>query len=278
MTRLLVTGSTGTYGRRLVHTLTAQGHRPEVLVRQPGNPGHLRSALAGVDRLFLVSPNVPEQIAYEKAVIDAAAAVGVSRIVKISAHGAAADSPVAFWRWHAEIERHLVRSRIRSVAVRPLFSMANLLGHAAGIRDHGVVFTPHLAAPIAMVDPQDVAEVAAQLLTADDLPERPYLDVSGPVGVTFDDLAAELTELTGRTISYRGGTDEQTMAYLEQRNTPPFLAEQLLAIFGVLRTGAQAAATTTVPELLGRQARPLTPFLVEHAAVFRAPVGASVTY
>ncbi|MEI2765182.1 MAG: NAD(P)H-binding protein [Dermatophilaceae bacterium] len=291
MTRLLLTGATGTIGRRLVRTLTAQGHRPAVLLHHPERAAvlgpdrphvtpvlgdyedraGLLAALDGVDHLFLLCPNVPEQVGYENAVIDAAAACGVARIVKISAHGAAPDSPVAFWRWHADIEQHLLDSGIDSVVLRPRFSMANVLGHAAGVREHGVLFTPHADAPLAMVDPQDVADVAAHLLTAESLPAHRHLDVSGPSGVTFTDLAAVLTEVSRRPVIHRGGTDDEAREYLEQHGTPPFVTDQLLAIFAALRAGAQAAPSHTVLDLLGHAARPVTAFLAEHADAFRQP-------
>ncbi len=149
---------------------------------------------------------------------------GVSRIVKISAHGAHPDSPVAFWRGHAAVEEHLRRSGMSFMALRPMFSMANVLGHADGVRRQGVVFAPAVQAPIAMVDPQDVADVAARLLTTDRLPGGSHhLDVSGPAGVTFTDLAEVISRLTGRTVTYHPGTDQETVAYLEQSGTPPFV-------------------------------------------------------
>ena len=290
MSTILVTGATGTIGRRLVHTLTDQGHRPTVLLRDPTRAAALgpdlervtrvigdyvdtaavQAALRGVDRVFLLSPNGPDQVRHERTLIDAAAHAGVSRVVKVSAHGAHPDSPVAFWRGHAAIEDHLLHTGMPSVALRPRFSMANILGHADGVRAHGVVFAPAVHAPVAMVDPQDVADLAAHLLTTDDPPTAPHLDVSGPTGVTFTDLAEMIGTLAGRTVTYHPGTDEETATYLAQHGTPPFVTRQILAIFTALRAGAQAQPATTVTEILGREPRTLTAFLSGHADTFRA--------
>ena len=87
-------------------------------------------ALRDVDAVFLACGNVPDQVAYECAVIDEAARSGVRRIVKLSARGAAIGSPVAYWDWHGLIERHLQASGIPSVVLQPGFLMTNLLAAA----------------------------------------------------------------------------------------------------------------------------------------------------
>lgn len=289
MSTILITGATGTIGRHLVHTLTGQGHHPKVLLREPtraatlgedrqrvtpvigdyADTPSLQVVLRGVDRVFLLSPNGPDQVRHECALIDAAAEAGVSRVVKVSAHGADPDSPVAFWRWHAAIEEHLQHAGVPSVMLRPRFSMANILGHADGVRTQGVIFAPAVHAPVAMVDPHDVADVAAHLLTTDDLPADTHLDVSGPDGVTFTDLARVLTDLTGRTVTYHPGTDQETRTYLEQHGTPPFVTQQILAIFTALRSGTQSEPVNTVTDALGRPPRTLTEFLSNHTEAFR---------
>ena len=64
------------------------------------DPASVRAAVDGVDAVFLACGNVPDQVEYECTVIDAAAAAGVRRIVKLSARGAAVGAPVAYWHWH----------------------------------------------------------------------------------------------------------------------------------------------------------------------------------
>ncbi len=69
------------------------------------NPASLRAVLDGIDAVFLACGNVPEQVEYECAVIDETERSGARRIVKLSARGAAEDSPVAYWHWHEVTER-----------------------------------------------------------------------------------------------------------------------------------------------------------------------------
>ena len=99
--------------------------------------------------------------------IDAAAQAGVRRIVKLSARGAAIGAPVAYWHWHALIEQHLRASGVPAVMLQPGFLMTNLLGAAEHVRQQGMLFAPAAGARIAMIDPADVAAVAAVALTTD---------------------------------------------------------------------------------------------------------------
>lgn len=285
MSTILVAGAAGTIGRHVVPALAHRGHRPvafgrdserlavthpgvECRVGDFGDPETLRAAMAGVDGVFLLSPNTPDQVQHECAVIDAAAAAGVRRIVKLSARGAHETSPVAFWQWHAAIESHLERSGVPYVALRAGFSMANVLGHADQVRDHDILPAPALAAPVAMVHPADVAEVAAHLLATEPFPTERVLELTGPQAVTFAELGELLTDVTGRPISYVGGTDDQVRQSLGERGVPGFVTDQILAIFDQLRAGAQSSTTPTVTDVLGRPGRPVRDFLAENAAAF----------
>jgi len=183
---ILVTGATGNVGANVVRDLVAHGvpvrafvrdrdkalpmlgDRTDLLVGDLADTDAIHRAVQGVDRVFLACGNVPGQVQYERAVIDAAKDAGVTRVVKLSSPRPALDSPLVFDRWHAEIERHLVRSGLRSVMLRPRTYMTNVLGYAEGIAQTGRIFAPAGAARISFIDPRDVAAAAAAALTADE--------------------------------------------------------------------------------------------------------------
>ena len=160
MTKVLVTGATGNVGSRVIRELLARGASVRAFVRDPdkatvmlGDGVELASgdfsdaasvsrALEGVDGVFLACANDPRQVEFETGVIDAAAAAGLRRIVKLSALGAEVGSSVAFWDWHGRIEEHLRASGVPFVMLRPTFNMTNLLGSAEGVRREGVLFAP----------------------------------------------------------------------------------------------------------------------------------------
>ena len=168
---MMVTGATGNVGSVVVRELAARGLPARAFVRDPAkaaallgpatelavgdfaDPVSVRAALDGVDAVFLACGNVGDQVAYETTVIDAATRAGVRRLVKLSALGAEAGSPVVMWDWHARIERHLSASGVPVVVLRPRFYMTNLLALAATVGSAGALFLPAEGVKVPMIDP-----------------------------------------------------------------------------------------------------------------------------
>jgi uncharacterized protein YbjT (DUF2867 family) len=296
MARMLVTGATGNVGARVVHELQDHGLSVRAFVRDPGkarvmlggdvevaagdfsDAASVRRALEGVDAVFLACANDPRQVEHETGVIDAAAGAGVGRIVKLSALGAGAGSPVAFWDWHGRIEDHLRASGVPFVVLRPAFSMTNLLGSAEGVRHEGTLFAPAEGARVAMIDPSDVAETAAIALTTDGHEGRTYV-LTGSEAIAFERVAEKLTAATGRHVRFVAMPDDAARQAFVEAGTPEFVAGQIVAVFEVLRQGAQERTTDAVRALTGREPRTFAQFARDHASHFhteRAKVHAFV--
>jgi uncharacterized protein YbjT (DUF2867 family) len=116
-----------------------------------------------------------------------------------------------------------------------------------------------------MVDPRDIADVAAVALTE---PVGRELVLTGPEVVTFDDVAAELSAVTGRRIGFVPVPDDAAMGQLVAAGVPEWFATNLVAVFGMLRQGIQAQTRSTVRDVLGREPRSLAAFVRDHAAAF----------
>lgn len=289
MTKVLVTGATGNVGSQVIQELRKRGEDVRAFVRDeqkaagmfgdgveisPGDFGDaqsLRSALDGVDAVFLACSNQPRQVEYETRVIDAAREAGVRRIVKLSALGAEIGSPVAFWDWHGRIEEHLRASEIPSVILRPAFSMANLLGSAEAIGQTGMLFLPAGGASVAMIDPRDVATVAAVALTEDGHDGESYT-LTGPEAITFERVAEGLSAATGRHVQFVSVPDGAALQGMTEQGLPEFVAAQIVAVFGILRGGAQGRTNGTVQALTGHRPRGFAEFASEYAGLFAAPV------
>jgi len=284
MTRILVTGSTGNVGRT-VTALLAQNETvqvrafardavaaslpqtAEVAVGDFADRGSLDAALDGVDVVYLACGNVAGQVDHECAVIDRAAAAGVRRIVKLSARGAELGSPVAFWHWHALIEAHLRASGIPGVVLQPSFLMSNLFAAADSVREHGLVVAPAAQARISMVDSADVAAVAVTALVDDGHDGRTYV-ITGPSAITYDIVAAALCDAVGRDVAYVGVSAAEARESMLGQGLPPFVVEQLSAVYTALRRGDQEATTDVVEALTGRPARSFLDFAREHRTAF----------
>jgi uncharacterized protein YbjT (DUF2867 family) len=294
MSRILVTGATGNIGSALVGLLRARGQSVRALVRDPrradaiagsgaelavgdfADRASLRAAAEGVDVVFLLCGNVPDQVDYECAMIDEAAQAGVRRIVKQSARGAALGDPVTYWHWHATIEQHLRASGVPSVVLQPSFLMSNLLAAVEHVRTQGMLFAPVGDARIAMVDPVDVASVAAEALTTEGHEGETYV-LTGPEPISYAKVADHLSAATGRPVGYADVPAEAALAALVAAGLPPFAAEQVVTVFGALRRGVQATTTDVVPVVCGRPAGSFAAFARRHAGVFGADLTASVS-
>ena len=284
MHTILVTGATGNVGSAVAGELGALGVPMRAFVRDPAraaailgpdiaiavgdfaDPASIRAALEGIEVVFLACGNLPPQVAYETNVIDAAARAGVRRLVKLSALGAEPGSRVAFWDWHARIERHLEASGVPWVNLRPRYFMTNLLGFADTIRSAGAIFAPAEGVKVPMIDPRDVAAAAAALLTTDGHEGRTY-ELTGPEPVTFSDVAAQLSEVRGQPVQFVPVPDAAALDGLGRAGLPDWLAENIVAVFGMLRDDPSPQVTDAVHALTGRQPRHLAEFLADHAAL-----------
>ncbi len=287
MNRILVTGATGTVGSHLVALLrqrnvpvrafvrdrdkatTMLGPDVELAVGDFGDPGSLRTAMNGADQMYLACGNHPLQVQWETAAIDAAAAAGVRRIVKLSAIDAEIGSPVAFADAHGHIEAHLSARGVDHVLLKPTFNMMNLLGATDSVRQADAIFLPAAGAKVAMIDPRDIAEVAAVSLTSDGHDGRSY-ELTGPEAITFDDVAEQLSSVLGRSVGFVPVPDDAALAQLVGAGAPEWFATNLVTQFGLLRSGTQAEARDVVRVLTGREPRSVAEFLRDHEGAFTA--------
>lgn len=286
MTKVLVTGATGNVGSRVVQELRVRGESVrafvrdvdkaaamlgdgvEIMVGDFSDVASVRRAMECVEGVFLACSNQPRQVEFETGVIDAARAASVRRIVKLSALGAEIGAPVAFWDWHGRIEEYLRASGVPSVILRPTFSMANLLGSAEQIRHAGSLFVPAGGASISMVDPRDVAAVAAVALTEPEHDGKAYT-LTGPEAVSFERVAEELSAVAGRRVQYVSVPDEAARGSMVEAGMPEFVAGQIVTVFGNLRSGAQAQTTSAVRDLTGREPHSIARFAHDHAWLFQ---------
>lgn len=243
------------------------GDDADIIVGDLADRDALRDALTEVDAFFLASGNVPHQVDLECAAIDAAKSAGVRRVVKLSARGAARSAKAAVWRGHAAIEDHLTATSLSAVILRPSFYMSNLLAAAAPVRLFNALPAAAGTAPIAMIDPADIAAVAARALFDDTVPAG-VLHLTGPQAVTYHQVAKELSDVTGRTISYLDVPADEAGREMLATGIPETAVTQILEIFAGLRRGDDATITDVVPRLTGRPASTLTHFLRHHAVAF----------
>jgi uncharacterized protein YbjT (DUF2867 family) len=289
---ILVTGATGHAGSQVVRALLERGQDVRVLVRDPAksqrlfgdaveqaagdlaDPAAVRAAMRGATTMFLSTADDPRRVEWETSAIDAAAAAGVRRIVKLSSIVAAPGAPVAFWDWHGRVEQHLSASGVPAVFLRSSFYMSNVLASAEQVAAEGRLYAPAGAARIAMIDPRDVGAAAAAVMTGAGHEGRTYV-LTGPEAITYAQVAGELAAATDRPVEFVDVPDESARQGMIQAGLPGFVAEAIVGIFAQAREGAAERVTATIESLTGTPARDFGCFARDHAHLFApAAVGA----
>ena len=235
-----------------------------------GETGALRSAFQGADALVLASGDEAAEIANEVRLVDAAAAAGLRRVVRVSgmshAVGPAARSPAGQAHWQAD--RRLEEAPLPFTVLRPSIPMQALLGLAPVISRLGVIPLPMGDAPVALVDARDVAAVATAEIDRAAADMR-VLEVTGPRCMSWASVAKTLAAATGEPVVYLDTASELASRTLTRMGVRPEATSRLLDLAPLVRLGAASAALPTVREVTGEEPRDLEQFVHEHATRFR---------
>jgi uncharacterized protein YbjT (DUF2867 family) len=282
---ILVTGATGTAGSQVVRALRERAANVRAFVRDAekaralfgddvelavgdfADPASVRAALEGVEELVLSCADDPRRVEWETKAVDAAAAAGVRRIVKLSTIGAEPGAPVAFWDWHGRVDQHLRASRVPAVILQSSFYMSSLLAAAEQVAKQGRLYAPAGEAEVAMIDPRDVGAAAAAVLASPGDEEQTHV-LTGPEALTYALVAGELSAATGREVEFVDVPDEAARQGLVEAGVPDFVAEQMIGIFGMFRQGVAARVMDTVEALTGSRPRTFAAFARDHARLF----------
>jgi len=281
-----VTGSTGTIGSELVRLLSSAGvdtralHRDVRKTRTLPNVVWVRAdlddarglkvALEGTQRLFLVTGNEPDFSRTQIGVVQAAENLGVKHVVKLSALGASDHSGSTITREHWAVEQALLNTRLQWTILRPHAFMQNWLGDVAeSVRAESVICAPIGDGRVPFIDTRDIAAVAVEVLLHPEAHVGKKYVLTGSEAIGYADLAGVLSDVTGRTITYRPITPEEARARLAARGVAAAAIDALLAIAAYQRAGGPTAMISpNVERLLGRRPRTIRDFARDYASQF----------
>ena len=281
---ILVAGATGNVGRPTVAALIEKGHAVRALSRSEdklsGLPegangavadldtgSGLDAAMAGVDRLFLITANGETETARGVRAVNAAAAAGVQRIVFLSAQDPTEEPPIPHSRSKLPIEEAIRQSGCEYSFLRPSYFNQTDLSVAQVVRDYGVYAMPIGSIGQNRVDTRDIADCAVRALTEDGHNGADYL-LYGPDTISGPGAAAVYAKHFGREVSY-GGDDVEQWAEPIKTFIDPWLLDSLKKMFlSMQRNGpaADAAAVAASREAVGHPLRTFDAFAAEVAA------------
>jgi NAD(P)H dehydrogenase (quinone) len=283
---LFVTGASGHLGRRVVELLLEKGagkivagtRKPEkladlaargVTVRHADfeDPKGLEAALAGVDRVLIISTDAIDRpgrrLAQHRAAVAAAASAGVKHAVYTSMPNPE-TSPVVFAPDHLGTEQALAASGMSWTILRMCWYTDFLIPTLGPAVASGKLIAATGQGGAPYVTREDCAQAAAAALAAHREPtdtSNKTWNITGPAVVTYTELAKLAAELTGRPLTYVPVDAAERTAQLIALGTPEPIAKMLVSGQLAISQGKMGAATSAVKDLTGREPLSVREFL-----------------
>jgi NAD(P)H dehydrogenase (quinone) len=280
MTTYAVTGATGPFGHHVVETLLARGIPPHdivAVVRTPAKaadlaargvdvrvgdyskPDTLAGALTGVDTLLLVSGNeVGQRVGQHAAVVDAARAAGVGRLVYTSILHAD-TSEIALAPEHKATEELIAAAGLPYAFLRNGWYLENYTDRLAEYLGRGVIADAAGDGRVAAATRADFAEAAAAVMLDADAVDEVY-ELGGPP-FTMTDLAAEITAVSGTEVVHRDVSPAELVTALTAAGLDEGTAGFVAALDEATARGDLDTASGDLERLLGRTATSLADVL-----------------
>jgi uncharacterized protein YbjT (DUF2867 family) len=284
--KILLTGVTGTIGRFLVGRLAADGVQIQVSVRSSesaasfkswgietficdfNQPETLPPALAGVEKLFLLSVAHPRQVEMQGNMVEAARQAGVRHIVKLSASCAGPDLPTPIKRWHYETEQQIKRSGIPYTFLRPNCFMQNTLKWARTIREESFFRMPVGEAVVSQVDARDIASVAAAILTGNGHEGQTY-EITGPEALSYEEVSEHLSLALGKVVRYLRTSYKESREHMIEAGMEEWLADAVTETYRFMSDGSAAHVTDVVAQVTGHEPLRFSQFSKDYTEAFK---------
>lgn len=257
---ILVLGGTGKTGSRVATILKNKGFNYRIGSRtaEPpfnwNNDSNWDECLEGVATVYLnYAPDlaIPGATDSIQSFVDKAKVNGVKRIVLLSGRG----------ETEAQACERIVRdSNLEWTVVRASWFNQNFSeGAFVEMVQSGQITLPGRNIQEPWVDVDDIAEVAAAALTESDHVGEVY-EVTGPRLMTFADIAADLSQATGRKINYVDIPHDDFMRAMKDSGVPKDVVWLLDYLFATVLDGRNAHLTDGIQRALGRPPKDFSDF------------------
>ena len=275
MTPIAVTGSTGQLGGRVARRLASAGVPQLLLVRDPQRAPQLSDttvarcafadrdaiieALQGIPTVLMVSASeTPDRLADHFTFVDAAAAAGVRHLVYTSFMAAAPDATFTLARDHWATEERIRASGMHYTFLRDNL-YADFLPYLVG--EDGVIRGPAGDGRVSVVAQDDIADAATAVLRDPAPHARTTYSLTGPEALTLHEIAAILSEVTGREVTYHPETVEEAYASRARYGAPDWQVDAWVSTYTAIAASELAPVTGDIPALTGHPATTVTDLL-----------------
>jgi NAD(P)H dehydrogenase (quinone) len=281
---IVITGASGQLGRLTAELVLDRvpaseviltTRRPEALsdlaergatVREADfdRPETLAESFAGGERLLLISTDdLGRRTAQHRAAIEAARDAGVRHVAYTSYLNPVEENPAVITPSHRETEKALRESGLAWTALRNSFYAEYQIPAGAQAIAAGRLFHNNGDGRIAYVSREDCAAAAAAFLTTEGHEGTAY-DITGPGPLSQGDVAALLSEVSGRPVEAVAVDDEAFIQGLTAAGVPEPAAREFASYGRAVREGYLSEASSGVEDLTGRPPRSLREVFEAH--------------
>jgi uncharacterized protein YbjT (DUF2867 family) len=288
---ILVTGASGNIGSEIVKQLLGvapafsikaavhsrqnvknvkDGDRVKVIPIDYNESDTLREALKDVDKLFLLTPDVPNAAYLASNAVTEAKKAGIRHIVKQSVMGANLEADVGTMRLHRQVEEIIEQSGIPFTFLRPNEFMQNFINfHSPSIKGTNAFYIPLEDAKVSLVDVRDIAAVAVKSLIDEDRHKNKIYLITGPEALSYHQVAEILSNTTGRKIDYVNISDVEARAAMKEIGMSDWLINTVSELSDYFRKGKASEISSAVEEVTGNKPISFSQFANDYVDAFR---------
>lgn len=275
---IVVTGATGNVGRTLVRLLTEQGHEVTAVSRritQADAPPGVRAVTADLawpvaglpataDAVFLLVGGDLMMTGDPTTVV--APFTNYGKIVLLSSQGVVTrPDSLSHGQAFAAYEQAVMDSGTDWTILRPGGFASNAYAWAPSVKASRTVAAPFGDVGLPAIDPDDIAAVAAAVLTRPGHAKASY-ELTGPASTTPLQRAAAITKAIGEQVTFIDQTREEARAQMLTFMPAP-VADTTLDIIGT-PTPREQTVSPDVERILGRPATTFADWAKRNAAAF----------
>lgn len=282
----LVTGASGQLGGRVMELLLEAGAGPliattrsvgklaslsgrgvDVRAADFNEAAGLTQAFSGAARMVMISTDDLEagkRLAAHKLAIEAAKTAGIRHIVYTSLTNPGPESPITFAIDHRETEAMLASSGIAHTILRNnLYTDLQLMSAPQAIQS-GQLVAAAGQGKAGYVTREDCARAAVAALLKE--AETRTYDITGPALVGHAELAAILSDVAGKPVTYVPISVDDLKAGMLAHGLPEVMATAFASFDTAIAKGDLAVASSAVMDLTGSAPMSVADFLRNNKA------------
>lgn len=286
MSKILITGATGQFGTATINTLLQKGtdaNQIFALVRNENKAadlktkginivkgdyddyGSLVSAFKGVDKLLFISASdLSRRLPQHESVVKAVQEAGVKHVVYTSFERKNETQTSPLWMLaeaHLNTEKLLKESGLAYTILRDNLYMDFIPGFVGEkVLETGMIYLSAGSGKASVALRSEMAEATANLLTSSGHENKTY-HFANTEAYTYSDVAAYISELTGKEIQYISPSAEEYTQTLTNAGVPPDYINMFAGFAIAQAQGDLETVSNDLENMLGRKPTSLKEFL-----------------